>query len=156
MRDITHEVHYEKLRKKLYGKYFKPKQEQYIKELTPTIFNKIGKQYTNTFMAILDDQMIGFITISKNCKDVLGFKSDIIKLECIYIEKEYRYNFLATKMINDLQHTMRNDYVDYEYLFANSFVESVLFFLKNRFDYYKKGKGLPDKRSIITMYKPIL
>ena len=122
--------------------------------LTKKIVKELYTNKTETYILITKtNKAVGFFSVkeTKTNNNKLA-----IELVCLYILKEYRLNYIATDLLNDITRSIKQNKPDYEYFLANSYVESVMFFLKNGFDFYHVDKGLKHKeRNIIVMYKKI-
>ena len=75
----------------------------------------------------------------------------------IPIIEKCRNKSIATYVLNDILFTVRHNYLyKIEYIVANSFVDSSMFFLKNGFDFCKINKKLDyKKKNIILLYKHV-
>ncbi len=122
-----------KLENILYG-------EEYKKFLTKSDEN---------YLIIKKEELIGFF--------FLNIERDFIDITSIYIFEEYRNKSIATQVINDIIFVARHNINrDINYIKANSFVESAMFFLKKGFDFYKINEKIDyKKKNVIIMYKKI-
>ncbi|MBE6486386.1 MAG: GNAT family N-acetyltransferase [Methanosphaera stadtmanae] len=115
-------------------------QEGYIKFFSDNTLN---------YFILYHNKLVGFFT--------LKIKKNLIELSCLYIFEECRNKYVATYVLNDIIFTVRHNLLyNVEYIVANSFVESSMFFLKNGFDFCKLNKKLDyKKKNIILLYKRI-
>jgi N-acetylglutamate synthase-like GNAT family acetyltransferase len=112
-------------------------------------YHKFFLEDTLNYFILYNHKLIGFFA--------LKIKKKVIELLCLYIFEECRNKSIATYVLNDIIFTVRHNMVcNVEYIVANSFVESSMFFLKNGFDFCKINKKLDyKKKNIILMYKHI-
>lgn len=120
---------------------------------TKNTFNNLIKE-NDIFLITYKQELMGIFTLKEDSFELSNINLDCIKIDYIYICEEYRYYGLATEIINDIIWVMKNFRLGFEYLLADSLVDSCMFFLNNGFDYYnsKKSKG---GKNIITLYKKI-
>ena len=130
-------------------------EKKLIKLLTKKIVDELYDENVNTYLIkTKTNKTIGFFSLKEiKTKD----NKLAIELVCLYILKEYRLKYIATDLLNDITWSINKKRVDYEYILANCFVESIMFFLKNGFDFYQVNKGLNYKeRNIVVVYKKLI
>ncbi|MCD7781624.1 MAG: GNAT family N-acetyltransferase [Methanosphaera sp.] len=148
-------IKYTLLTQKEQRKFYKTNNNLLERLLTKEYISNVNLDDHNTYKIYYENKCCGFFTIKRNNTKLFDDdESDIIELVLIYIRKSYQCCGVASKLINDLINTMKmdNDH-RYEYIIANSSIESVLFFIKNGFDFYEKHHKSRLDKSIIIMYK---
>lgn len=112
-------------------------------------YSKFFSNKTLNYFILYNNKLVGFFS--------LKIKKNFIELLCLYIFEECRNKSIATYVLNDIIFTVRHNlFCNVEYIVANSFVESSMFFLKNGFDFCKINKKLDyKKKNIILLYKHI-
>ena len=79
-----------------------------------------------------NNKLVGFFSLNIN--------NNLIELLCLYVFEECRNKSIATYVLNDILFTVRHNYLyKIEYIVANSFVDSSMFFLKNGFSNRIRG-----------------
>jgi len=102
-------------------------------------YNKFFSEDSLNYFILYNDVLIGFFSLNIN--------NNLVELLCLYVFKEFRNNSLATYVLNDIVYAARRNASDkLEYIVANSFVDSSMFFLKNGFDFCKINKKLDYKK----------
>lgn len=127
------------------------------KKLTNNLITKLLNDDIECYMMISDYNILGFFAIKEEHMELFTKKTyNIIKILCIHIFKEYRLRGYGTEILNDIQWSVKNNNnKSYEYILANSFVKTAMFFLNNGFDFYKNNKKLDVEEHMILMYKKI-
>lgn len=102
----------------------------------------------DNYLILTEEDLIGFFSIKIN---------DCVEIPCLYIFEEYRNRTVGRGVINDIIFAARHNIKkDIKYVTANSFGDSIMFFLKNGFDFCKiDKKSKYKKKNIVKMYKKI-
>ncbi len=154
MNDIVHNYYYKKITKKSQFNMLQTKNNPLKKIITPEIAENIqNNEEYETYVILYDYEIIGFFTIKEEYQEFNQKKSKILKIECIYIYKMYRYDGLGREIINDILWSIKDRNISY--ILANSYVDSCMFFLKNGFDFCQNLKNEKLEKNIIIMYKKI-
>lgn len=122
--------------------------EKFEKKLQQEEFNIFLERTDNNYFIMSEHELIGFFSIKiKDC----------LEIHCLYIFEEYRNKNIGRGVINDIIFATRHNIKkDIKYVIANSFTDSVMFFLKNGFDFCKiDKKSKYKKKNMIKMYKKI-
>lgn len=112
-------------------------------------YKKFFSKKTINYFIMYNNKLVGFFSLNIN--------NNFIELLCLYVFEECRNKSIATYVLNDILFTVRHNYLyKIEYIVANSFVDSSMFFLKNGFDFCKINKKLDyKKKNIILLYKHV-
>ncbi len=111
---------------------------------------KKGKSFT--YLISINNENIGFFSLKKEKTEN---NNQALKIICFYICKNYRLKGIGTEILNDIQWCSKSNQQKINYIIADTYVESCMFYLKNGFDFYKINKTKKDKKNIITLYKNI-
>lgn len=112
-------------------------------------YKKFFSKKTINYFIMYNNKLVGFFSLNIN--------NNFIELLCLYVFEECRNKSIATYVLNDILFTVRHNFLyKIEYIVANSFVDSSMFFLKNGFDFCKINKKLDyKKKNIILLYKHV-
>ena len=127
---------------------------QYQKNKTNVWFNKniyaeIINQEDRIYLIFYQNKLVGFFSFNL-CDE------KIVKIGSIFIEKEYRLKGLGRDLLNDITYLARSHKNNYKYIIANSFVESVLFFFKNGYEFCRKNDKIENtEKTVLVMFKKI-
>ena len=110
---------------------------------------EIINQEDRIYLIFYQNKLVGFFSFNL-CDE------KIVKIGSIFIEKEYRLKGLGRDLLNDITYLARNHKNNYKYIIANSFVESVLFFFKNGYEFCRKNDKIENtEKTVLVMFKKI-
>ena len=122
---------------------------KFDKILNEEEFEKFFSRKSLNYFIMYENKLVGFFS--------LNIKNNLIELSCLYVIEECRNRASKKAKWKPYPFTVRHNlFCNVEYIVANSFVESSMFFLKNGFDFCKINKKLDyKKKNIILLYKHI-
>lgn len=111
------------------------------------LYYNLSKKADYNYLILNDTDLMGFFSLNLN--------EEYIQITSLHVCKEYRNKNIATEVINDVIFAVKyNFHYNVNCIVVNSYVESVLFFLKRGFDFCKINKKLDyKKKNIILLYK---
>lgn len=150
--------HYKRINKDLESELLQTRKQSLSKILTKNVAREIKEKSNVTYLIINNETLLGFFTIKKSrLVNIKKERFNALKIVCIYIYKQYRNKGIGTKVLRDIQLSLRHDSKKkYEYILVNSYVDVVMFFISKGFDFYKNNRNLDyHKKNVIILYKKV-